>query len=58
MASMFAAIVTNVLLPTKQIVMDVSAMMLGPVTDLVNATSDLMVDLYDLLEKVIILLTG
>jgi len=50
--------VANVLLPTKQMLDDLSALMIGPLGDLVTAAGAIFADLEDILEKVVILLTG
>ena len=56
-ATMFTAIV-GVLLEVKQMMLFISAMLLGNVTVLINASAGLMIDIHTLLEKVIALLIG
>ena len=58
MSTMFTSIVVNVLLPLKQILLDVANMMTGSLTALLAAVALLMEELEDLIEKVILLLTG
>ena len=57
MATMFTAIV-GVLLEVKQMMLFISAMLLGNVTVLIEASAGLMIDIHTLLEKVIALLIG
>jgi len=57
-ATMFESLVANVLLPTKQMLLDLADLMTGPLAALLAASAATFEALEDILEKVIVLLTG
>lgn len=58
MATMFGSLVANVLLPTKQMMLDLANLMTGPLSDLLASAAATFESLEDILEKVVLLLTG
>jgi len=55
---MFESLVANVLLPTKQMLLDLANLMTGPLAALLAAAAATFEALEDILEKVVLLLTG